>query len=143
MPIVDDPDGELGKRYLKQYKLEADDLWRGVVALAEKMYELLGNFPEEEKYGIAGKLRSSAFNSTSDIAEAIGCIEPNTRCYYLGMLRKDLLALKNAYRFAARQSVFKMDPEVMLTVDNFLDEVNKRLHQVQKDVNSDSKSVAS
>ena len=53
--------------YIKSYKdLE---VWKKSIRLVEKVYELTGQFPREELYGLISQMRRSAISIPSNIAE--------------------------------------------------------------------------
>lgn len=126
---------EIEKRYMTFTKLEEDDRWKRSNNLAETIYKILDDLPEEERYLSGSKMRSGAFNITSDFAEAVGSVHPGTRGYHLSLARRDLFSLKNAYRFAARKDFISLDPKIMVELDQLIDSVDKDIAQAQKDVN--------
>lgn len=53
--------------YIKSYKdLE---VWKKSIGLVEKIYELTGQFPREELYGLVSQMRRSAVSIPSNTAE--------------------------------------------------------------------------
>jgi hypothetical protein len=114
-------------------KLEDNTLWKQATKLSELFYGLLDEFPEEERYIAASKLRSLAFNLTVDIAESLGSITPNNRSYYMGLARRDVYGLKATYRLSGRQKLISLDPQVMVELDNVLGQVNAEIEDASKD----------
>ena len=60
---------ELGGRDRPHERL---DVWRHGVELALCVYEVTGDFPDEERYGLVAQLRRSAVSIPSNIAEGAG-----------------------------------------------------------------------
>lgn len=98
-------------------KLEQNELWKLAVELAESFYALLAELPEEEKWGMQSKLRQRSFELTSDIAEAVGSIDPREKVYGYGLARRSLFGLKNVYSLASKAGFVSVDPDVMVKID--------------------------
>ncbi len=45
------------------------DVWKLAVELAKSVYEITGEYPKEESYGLAAQMRRSAVSVASNIAE--------------------------------------------------------------------------
>jgi hypothetical protein len=46
------------------------DVWKKGIEIADLVYEMTQNFPQEERYGLVGQMRRSAVSIASNIAEA-------------------------------------------------------------------------
>ncbi|NNK80971.1 MAG: four helix bundle protein [Flavobacteriales bacterium] len=57
------------KRLRPHYKLAA---WQYSVRLVKSIYELSGQFPREEQFGLTSQIRSAATSSSLNIAEGTG-----------------------------------------------------------------------
>ena len=47
-------------------------VWQKAIDLAEMIYQITGNYPREEKFGLISQLRRAAISVTSNIAEGAG-----------------------------------------------------------------------
>ncbi|HEY9117335.1 MAG TPA: four helix bundle protein [Roseivirga sp.] len=47
-------------------------VWQKAVDLAEMIYQISGNYPKEEKFGLISQLRRAAISVASNIAEGAG-----------------------------------------------------------------------
>jgi four helix bundle protein len=97
-------------------KLEDYALWKLVSHIAEQCYGILENFPEDERYGMQSKLRKRAFDVTSDVAEAIGSIDPRDTVWYFGMARRSIFGIKNTLSMAAKAGYISAMPELMVDI---------------------------
>ncbi len=98
-------------------KLEDYALWKLVSKIAEQCYELLHEFPEEEKWGMESKLRQRAFEITSDVADAIGSIDPKDSVWHLGHARRDIFGIKNILKLASKAGYIEVVPELMVDIN--------------------------
>jgi four helix bundle protein len=98
-------------------KLEQSQLWKLASELAEFFYSELTQLPEEEKWGMQSKLRQRSFELTSDIAEAVGSIDPRDKAHAYGLSRRSLFGIKNAYILASKAGFLSIDPDVMIKID--------------------------
>ena len=47
-------------------------VWQKAIDLAEMIYQITGNYPREEKFGLISQLRRAAISVASNIAEGAG-----------------------------------------------------------------------
>ncbi|HET7060168.1 MAG TPA: four helix bundle protein [Candidatus Saccharimonadales bacterium] len=108
-------------------KIETIPLYKMVIQVVDYADRVTADLPEEEKWGIGSKLRSRAFDATSDIAEAYGSIDPRDVKWSFGMSRRDLFSLKNSLKIAHQRDYVKVDPSVMVTIDKIIEEIDKEV----------------
>lgn len=113
-------------------KLEDDELWKAAIKLAEETYNLIQEFPDEEKFGMISKLRSRSFEVSSDIAEAVGTINPRDRKHSLELARRSLFSLKNVFKLAARTEIYNVEPEIFLLIDKLVDDLDIEIETTTK-----------
>jgi four helix bundle protein len=122
-------------------KLETSKMWREAQRVAVYMYELIDELQEEERISLGYRLRSSAFDITSDISEAEGAIDQKSMEYALGMARKSLFGLKNAYLFLGALKELKIDPDIMVSMDKIESEINLRVKRIWIDIEKSEKEA--
>ena len=101
-------------------KLEDNVLWQEACAIAEYMYGILHEFPEEEKWDTERKLRSAANDVMYYVAQAVANGLPASAEYDWANARKSVSTVKTLYRFAGRQKMIEFDPETMVRLDKLL-----------------------
>lgn len=106
---------------------EKEPLWVLANEIAEYMYAILSQLPEEERWDTTSKIRATANNLLFYIAESIGSGGPTTMEYEWGDARKYAVALKTMYRFAGRQKFVEIEPEVMVKLDKCIDMIDSEL----------------
>lgn len=95
--------------------------------LAEYMYSKLDEFPEEERWHTANKIRTASNDLLFYVAQATGSSTPAGPDYEWGSASKHLEALKTLYRFAGRQGFIKIEPEIMLKIDSISEMIQQEL----------------
>lgn len=115
-------------------KLEDEQLWRTVSAIAEEAYHLLDHLPEEEKWGMQSKLRQRAFEITSEVAEAFGSVDPRDAKWHFGLARRDLFGLKNLYKLAQNTGNLEVDPATMHKLDHAIDQTEQALIKASENI---------
>jgi hypothetical protein len=101
-------------------KLEDTPLWQLSNEVAEHVYARLTEMPEEERWDTTAKLRTAASQLLYNIAVALGNTAPASTEYDWAQANKQLFGLKTMYRFAGRQHFFKIDPDIMLKLDELI-----------------------
>ncbi len=105
----------------KPPKLENDKLWRAASDIAVYAYAQLDVLPEEEEYGMAARFRQKAFDVTSDIAEAIGSLDPRDKSYSYGQAMREAYSLRNALVMANKTGLLGIEPSVIVMLDNLIE----------------------
>lgn len=102
------------------------DAWKESMQLVTTIYEVTSNFPEFERYGLAGQIRRAAVSIPSNIAE--------------GAARNTKKEFRN-YLYMARGSVSELDTQLDLAnrlgyvSREALTEVDARLERIDKMLN--------
>lgn len=121
-------------------KIEDMPLWKEACGLAEYMYSKLHEFPDEEKWATAHKIRSSANDMMFVVAQALGSTSPSGSEYEWGQAGKHVAALKTMYRFAGRQHFIELEPSIMVRLDaasKLIDAEVAAAHQKAKALNQE------
>ena len=58
-------------------------IWQEGINLARKIYEVTGNFPANEKYGIVSQMTRAAVSIPSNIAEGLGRVSTKEQIHFL------------------------------------------------------------
>jgi four helix bundle protein len=51
------------------FNFEKLDVWQKAIQFADLVYELTGNFPDDERFGLTNQIRRAALSISSNIAE--------------------------------------------------------------------------
>ena len=51
------------------FNFEKLDVWQEAIQFADLVYELTGNFPDEERFGLTNQMRRAAVSISSNLAE--------------------------------------------------------------------------
>ncbi len=123
-------------------KLEANKLWRAASEIAVYAYSVLHEFPEEEQYGMQPNLRERAFDLTSDIAEAVGSVDPRDRAYSYGRALRDAYSVRNTLVIAGKTGVLDIEPSVIVKLDTLIDALVVETADTSKSIPAYLKSLA-
>lgn len=124
---------------LKKLRLEDEPMWVEANSLAEAIYAILPEIPEDEKWDITNKLRSSSIDLLFCVAEAFGDARPVTTEFEWGETRKHIASLKTIYRFAGRQKIIDLDPRMMVRFDTFMSDIDDRVAAAYDQTEADQK----
>lgn len=69
------------------------DAWKFAMQLAKAVYELTGDFPAEERYGLSQQMRRAAVSIPSNIAEGAGRNGVKEYLHFIGIARGSLSEL--------------------------------------------------
>lgn len=75
--------------------------WQKAMALAKEVYVISGEFPAEERFGLASQLRRAAVSVPSNIAEGQGRVSGGEFKQFLGHARGSLFEVETQMRLAA------------------------------------------
>ena len=123
-------------------KIRDDRLWKRVFELVQQIYSLADNlvtqFPEEE-WRTVSKLRNSANDSLFYVSQAVANVTPEAHKYDLSNARKSLFTMQSMYTFGAKQKFMDLDPELIVTIDSLLAEIDERIANNEKEVKKKNK----
>lgn len=77
-------------------------VWQNGVDLAELVYRVTSNFPQDERYGLTSQMRRAAVSIPANIAEGKGRESLNDYLHFLAISRDSLLELETHLVIAAR-----------------------------------------
>lgn len=119
---------------LNLIKLEDDPIWKEACDIAEYIYSVIDDLPDEEKYTTKFKLRSAANDLIFFAAQACSGAMPSVKQNDWGYVRRTLGGLKTMYRFASvRQKFINLEPEIMIRITKLSKEVDKRLEEAHRE----------
>lgn len=96
------------------------NVWKKARAFIKEVYLLAGNFPKEEKFGLASQVQRAVISIPSNIAEGAGRVSPKEFHYFLNI---------------AVASSFEVETQLILAFDLAYiseDTLNSALHNVQE-----------
>lgn len=103
-------------------------------ALAVTAYDLANALPEDEKWGVASRLRSRAFDLTQDCAEAAGSIDPRDKKWQYGHARRDAFGLRNAISMYARLGYGEAQIDALRTLENITDAIDAYIAEASDNI---------
>lgn len=118
----------------KLAKLEASPIWKEANRIAERIYKITADYPDEEKWQSRHKLRQSASDLIFYVALGLGNGAPGGQEFDWGYARKSITALKTIYRFAGRQGFLEIDPAIMVDLDRLVEAVDTELAEAYERV---------
>ena len=99
------------------------NVWKKARIFVKEVYLLAGDFPKEEKYGLASQIQRAAVSIPSNIAEGAGRESPKEFHYFLNV---------------ALASSFEVETQLILAFDlsyiseNALNQALKNVQEIQK-----------
>ena len=100
--------------------MEKSELWQEACDLAQLVYDAAADFPPEQSFNTASKLRMAAIDLMYAVSQGLGNSNPSGREYDWGFARKGAFGLKTLYRFSGKQKFLELDPHVMVRLDKVL-----------------------
>jgi len=101
------------------------DVWKKAVRMSAKMYEILDNFPAEEKYGLSSQMKRAAVSVASNIAEGAARESRNEFIHFLFIALGSASELDTQIEIS--RLVFRNEPFL-----EKLDEIQKELKNISK-----------
>lgn len=104
-----------------------DKIWRSVYELAQQVYDIVDAIivaHPEEAWATASKMRNAANDSLYYASQAAGVTKPVLGLHDWYAARKNLFALKSMYTFAGRRRMIVLDPDIVVTIDDLLREID-------------------
>lgn len=108
-------------------KLESSPVWKEANRIAEYMYKITANIPEEDRWQSPHKMRLAANDMIFNVALGLGNGAPSGQEFDWGYARKYVAGLKTMYRFWCRQGSVAIDPEIMVALDRLTDMIDAEL----------------
>lgn len=97
---------------------------------------MLSEFPEEEKWGMQSKLRTRAFEISSDIADALGAIDPRDVKWHFGLARRGLFGLKNVLIQASNAGYVDVETDLLVEIQRLADLIDIEIEKATKNIPS-------
>lgn len=80
---------------MKTYSFESLKAWKESRLLVKKVYQLTGDFPSEEKFGLISQLRRAVVSVSSNLAEGSGRMTKADQQYFYRMAFSSLMEVLN------------------------------------------------
>ena len=88
------------------------EVWKQSMSLCEKVYALVRQFPQEEKYALGDQLRRAVVSIPSNIAEGNGRLSQTDYAHFLGIARGSLHEVCTQLELAERFGYITVDDEI-------------------------------
>lgn len=108
-------------------KLEDDAYWRDASKIADYIYGILDDMPEDDKWTIVAKLRNAIFDLTSSVAEAAGAPDPRDKTHSYGGARRAIFSIKNALIMADKSGSLELNSSIVVKLDDLADRAEKQI----------------
>ena len=100
--------------------------------IAENMYDIASDFPPDEDWRTAGKLRNAASDLLFYVAQGVGDIDSSTSQHEWRFAHKQVSALKITYKFSAKQGFTEINPDIMVKLDDLSENIQKEFKRSEK-----------
>ena len=123
---------------MKVYQFEKLEVWKGSRDFVLKVYKLVDNFPNSERYGIVDQLKRSAVSIPTNLAEGTGRNTGKDKAYFtqiaFGSLMEclNLLIISNELGFIKKSDLSNLRKDIE-TISTQLS--NYRRSQLSKPLN--------
>ncbi len=97
-------------------------VWGKAHELAQEVYKLTNNFPEDEKYGIISQIRRAAISIPTNIAEGCGQIDNGNLVRFFGIARGSsfeleyLILLAKDINYLKKEEYYKLNKKIRLII---------------------------
>jgi four helix bundle protein len=98
-------------------------IWQKGIDLTVDVYELIKQFPNEEKYALSQQMKRGAVSIPSNIAEGWGRKTDKSFGYFLSVSRGSLFELQTQLIIASKLNYFGED--ALKKIENKIDELGK------------------
>ena len=88
------------------------DVWNKAMKLTDRVYDLVGDFPKEERYALGDQLRRAVVSIPSNIAEGFGRDTHKDFAHFLAQARGSLYEVSTQLDVAIRLGYMKPDDEI-------------------------------
>lgn len=113
--------------------LEDNLLWQDANYLAEYIYGILPDMPSSEEFDTTSKLRHSSNDLLFAAAQAVGSTTaPVGTAYEWSIVIKYAAGLKTIYRFACKQGFIRLEPDVMVKLENVIKQASIEIDKAHK-----------
>jgi len=118
----------------KPQKLERDRLWRLASEVALYAYSQLNSFPQDEEYGMQPRLRDRSFDLTTDVAEAVGSIDPRDKAFCYGLALRDAYGVRNTLIMANKTGMLSVEPAIFVKLDELAEGLSAEVAETTDDI---------
>jgi hypothetical protein len=119
------------KPSVKLRDIDKDPLIEEALYLADYMYEKAGTpeFQDDERWRLSRELKDVSVFVVTETAMAVGNDGLAGTEFLWGNVRKQISRLRAVYRFAGKQGFLQIDPEVMVRIDKFIQQVSDQVQE--------------
>ena len=112
-----------------------DPLWKTTFELARQMYNIAHQILElhpDEQWATVNKLRTTVNDCMFHVSQSVGAVPAEVSVYDLNNARKNLFTLQSMYIFATKQQFISLDPEIVVTIDSLIADVDNRIKSAEE-----------
>ena len=110
------------------------DVWNKAMKLTDRVYDLVGDFPKEERYALGDQLRRAVVSIPSNIAEGFGRDTHKDFAHFLAQARGSLYEVDTQLEIAVRRGY--MDKDSSLT--SLMNDIAKMLSSLSRRLKAQS-----
>ena len=113
-----------------QLNMKSDPLITDAGLIAREMYaiaNIIENDFEDEKWRTVIKLKNAASDAYFNVANVVGAGKNQSLEYDCINARKNLIALKSMYIFASKEGMIKLDPQLVVDIDNLVGKIDQEM----------------
>lgn len=117
------------------YKFEKLKVWHEILELIKQVYDVIGQLPASERYGLCDQLRRSVVSIALNIAEGCGANGDKEFCSFIR------ISIKSQYETVAGLKIIEsLYPDIDIAKAlNQLETVGKMLHGLLRSVKTNNK----
>jgi four helix bundle protein len=116
------------------HPLETNAMWQAAVEIADEVYALGVELPEEEKYGMRTQLYMHAYGLTYRIAASLGTTDPRAVEFNMNYVRESLFVLKSTLLLAQRRELLTVSAGLLAKLDDIQKNIDAFLQTALKGV---------
>ena len=91
------------------FNFEKLDVWQEAIQFADLVYELTGNFPDEERFGLTNRMRRAAVSVSSNIAEGSSRVSRTNFARFVEIATGSLFEIVSQTTIALRRKMIEQN----------------------------------
>ena len=108
------------------------EVWKRSMELTDRIYDLVGNLPKEERFALGDQLRRAVVSIPSNIAEGFGRDTHKDFAHFLAQARGSLYEVDTQVEIAIRRGFVEKDQKMF----DLMNEISKMLASLSRRLRS-------